>query len=66
MAQISSEPVAEAEAQAKTQQRGQHENAWVVAGSENGHVVIWDVATKAVIADMGGPTRPVIALAVSL
>ena len=37
----------------------------MVAGSENGHVVIWDVATKALIADLSGPLSPVIALAVS-
>lgn len=59
------QPLSEPSTQPQTRATGQYENAWVVAGSENGHVVIWDVATKAIVADLSGPTRPVIALAVS-
>lgn len=52
-------------APAQTSTRSQHDNAWVVAGSENGMAVIWDVATKAEVGVLSGHTRPVVALAVS-
>ncbi|RXK42255.1 hypothetical protein M231_00614 [Tremella mesenterica] len=39
--------------------------ALVVAGSENGNVVLWDLGSKKTAQVLGGHTRPVVALAVS-
>lgn len=41
--------------------------AWVVSGSENGNVVIWELSTRRVaqVLDDGGHTTPVVAVAVS-
>ncbi|EIW68733.1 hypothetical protein TREMEDRAFT_44550 [Tremella mesenterica DSM 1558] len=45
--------------------RGPIEQALVVAGSENGNVVLWDLGSKKTAQVLGGHTRPVVALAVS-
>ena len=49
----------------KTKKKGE---AWVVSGSENGKVVIWELSTRRVaqVLDDGGHTTPVVAVAVSL
>jgi COMPASS component SWD3 len=39
--------------------------AWVVAGSENGKAVIWDLQDRRVIAVLSGHSAPVVAVAVS-
>jgi COMPASS component SWD3 len=39
--------------------------AWLVSGSENGKVVIWDVGSRNVVGILEGHERPVVALAVS-
>ena len=37
---------------------------WLVSGSENGKIVIWDVASRNVVGILDGHERPVVALAV--
>jgi len=39
--------------------------AWVIAGSENGKVVIWDLQDRRVIGVLAGHSSPVVAVAVS-
>jgi COMPASS component SWD3 len=39
--------------------------AWLVSGSENGKIVIWDVGSRNVVGILEGHERPVVALAVS-
>lgn len=39
--------------------------AWLMSGSENGKVVIWDVKSRSVVAILEGHDRPVVAIAVS-
>lgn len=39
--------------------------AWVIAGSENGKVIIWDLQDRRVIQTLDGHSSPVVALAVS-
>jgi COMPASS component SWD3 len=43
----------------------QSAEAWLISGSENGKVVIWDVKSRNVVAILEGHDRPVVALAVS-
>jgi COMPASS component SWD3 len=40
-------------------------DAWLVSGSENGKIVIWDVGSRNVVGILEGHERPVVALAVS-
>lgn len=40
-------------------------DVWVVAGSENGKIVIWDLQTRMVIQTLSAHTAPVLAVAVS-
>jgi COMPASS component SWD3 len=39
--------------------------AWLISGSENGKIVIWDVGSRNVVGILEGHERPVVALAVS-
>lgn len=41
-------------------------NVWIVAGSENGKVVIWDLQTREILQVLSAHTAPVLAVAVSL
>lgn len=42
--------------------------AWVVSGSENGNVVIWELSSRRVVQvlNQGGHRKPVVAIAVSM
>jgi COMPASS component SWD3 len=39
--------------------------AWLVSGSENGKIVIWDVGSRNVVGILEGHETPIVALAVS-
>jgi hypothetical protein len=45
--------------------RRRKNEAWVVAGSENGRVVIWEMGSRRVVQVLEDHTSPVVALAVS-
>jgi WD40 repeat protein len=40
-------------------------NVWIMAGSENGKVIIWDLQTREVLQVLSAHTAPVLAVAVS-
>lgn len=46
------------------QNHGTGPEAWLISGSENGKIVIWDVGSRGVVAILEGHERPVVALAV--